>query len=107
MNEKAFRRSLLLSFLFGLLATISLSGCYMSGQITNINDDSSFLPGVSLKPAGTEFVSGSGQFKNTPIRNYKSLSSVGSFQSQVIQTSPNGYKMFSSVQGVVASKGVQ
>lgn len=74
-NQKNFR--ILWSLVFGVFY-VAVSGCYMSGGISNLSGTVP-LPSVSPKPLatiGNEFVSGSAQYENTLLRNYKIISSA-------------------------------
>ncbi|MBL7668918.1 MAG: hypothetical protein JNM39_00405 [Bdellovibrionaceae bacterium] len=87
-----------------LVLFVGLSGCYMSGNIGELNPSSSPpLPKVFTKKVGAEFVAGSSQYEYTLLRNYKNLASSGNVIQELQATTPRGYKAFSSVQGVMIS----
>jgi hypothetical protein len=59
---------------------------------------------VALADAGpSEFVSGGLPYQSTS-QGYKISGSVGSIYSGAVQTSPQGYKIYSSVQGSLLSE---
>ncbi len=83
-----------------------LSGCAFSGSITAESRDTSPSIPVKLdKAASYEFSSGSDQYQFTLLRNYKVLSSVGSYNRELVQKTPRGYRFYSSVQGILISAG--
>lgn len=89
-----------------LLAVVGLlSGCYMNGNIGDLNPAVTHSPSTNLFDTitGAEFVSGSSQYEHTLLRNYKNISSVGSISKEIRSTTPRGYKAFSSVQGTLLS----
>ena len=87
-----------------LILFTGLSGCYMNGNIGELNpSSSSTLPKVFTKKVGAEFVAGSSQYEYTLLRNYKNLASSGNAIQELQATTPRGYKAYSSVQGVMIS----
>lgn len=92
----------------GLLLALATLGCQLNASITNLRsvDDQNGVETLEKNGAG-EFVSGSGQYQTTLIREYRVLSSVGSAQGELTQTTPNGYRVYFTVQGVVVSNEVQ
>jgi hypothetical protein len=86
-------------FIF-LVMAIAISACSIEASISNITDFSS----TTLdKMNGAEFVSGSNQYDQTLLRNYKVNSSAGSITKEIRSETPRGYKMYSSVQGALIS----
>lgn len=102
-GPKSFR--ILWSLLCGIFF-VAMSGCYMSGGISNLSGTIP-MPSVSPKPlatVGNEFVSGSAQYENTLLRNYKIISSAGSYNRELVTKTPRGYRIYSSVQGSMISE---
>lgn len=91
--------------LLGFLVLVMAAGCSVDASLKNLLD-STAPGGIFLQKAtGAEFVSGSlGQYQETALRHYKVESSVGSFITKPIITTPGrGYKVFSSVQSSMIS----
>jgi hypothetical protein len=85
------------------LAMLMVSSLACSkGGILNIDrgPSSSILQQVG----GAEFVSSSAQYENTLLNNYHVQQSVGDFLPTLEQTSANGYKLYSTVQGQMLSQ---
>ena len=87
-----------------LVSLLGLSGCYMSGGISDLAP-STAIPGLDKTRAnGAEFVSGSGEYETTFLKKYKILSSSGGYNAKVMVKTARGYKVYSSVMGTMLSK---
>jgi len=86
------------------LAALMVSSLACSkGGILNIDRTPSNV--VTLQTVGgAEFVSSSAQYENTLLNNYHVQQSVGDFLPTLQQTSPSGYKLYSTVQGQMLSQ---
>lgn len=90
-----------------LISSSSMIGC--GKQIEDWVNIRGRLPQVPVSPivlktsGASEFVPASRQYTPTLQRGYYTSSSVAGLQSEVVQTSARGYKIYSSVQGVVLS----
>lgn len=73
----------------------------MSASLVKVHP--SPIDNVFDKVVSSEFVSGSNQMQNTLINNYKVISSVGSYNKELYSKTPNGYGVFTSVQGTLIS----
>ena len=95
-----------------LLIVISLSvisGCYFQASITDLNPKSESPNNKADATQTTDFVSGSDQYQTTLLNRYRILSSSGSYHRELVNKTPKGYKVYSSVQGALISSqaGVQ
>ena len=82
------------------------SGCYLSASISDLTPKSSDIASPINKVntvQASEFVSGSDKYQTTLINRYKILSSAGSFNRELVNKTPKGYKIYSSVQGALIS----
>lgn len=104
----AASRGRVLKFYLVISLLVLISGCYLQTSITELNpksDSSSDYPIIKVDAnLASEFVSGSDQYQTTLVNRYKILSSSGSFNRDLVNKTPNGYKVYSSVQGVLISK---
>jgi len=85
---------------------MAVAGCSANGEIT-VEDLNGSVPNpiaTSEKASGAEFVSGTDQYENSQLRNYKVVSSVGSYYGALGVKTARGYKVYSSVQGAMISK---
>lgn len=99
-----------LKFKFKIITLLTLSfllqSCYMSASISSIDPESPSNPNPIVfknKINGGEFVSGSGDYEYTQLRRYKVKAAVGVYYSKVYQTTPNGYRIYNSMQGSLIS----
>jgi len=98
---------------FLLVSLLSItSGCFLQASISDLNPKSDRIDSPIFKvdaSQASEFVSGSDQYQTTLVNRYKILSSSGSFNRELVNKTPKGYRIYSSVQGALISsqEGVQ
>ena len=89
-----------------LTITISfLSGCYLNSSITSTIplESGTPVPGVVLFKNTLEATSGASRYETTPIMGYKVRHSVGALFSKQVAKTPQGYKVYSQVQGRISA----
>lgn len=83
-----------------LVPLVFLSGCSLDATLEDISKP--FIP-FFQKVSGAEFVSGSTAEYQTTLNGYKVMASVGHYIPNQALKTPNGYFVFSSVQGNMLS----
>lgn len=78
----------------------------MEDWVGGLERPPALTPPISLKAvAASEFVSGSRPYSQTLQRGYFTSAAVGGMSAEMVQTSTTrGYKVYSSVQGVILSE---
>jgi len=88
-------------FLSLAILLVSSLACSKGGVLTLERNPTNAV--LTQSVTGAEFVSSSAQYENSLLNNYHVQQSVGDFLPAVEQTSPLGYKLYSTVQGEMLS----
>jgi hypothetical protein len=89
--------------LTAVIGGIFLSACSMSGSITSL--DPTATSTRLDKASGGDFISGSGKTQLSLVRRYGIQASSGSWNGSIQNTTPRGYKVYSSIEGTMISSG--
>lgn len=89
-----------------VLATLAfLSGCgYVKSSLTRGSDGGDQILPPFFKTSDTEFVASAVKNKATPNNGFKVNTSMGSMTNKIEMTTPNGYKVFTSVEGRISAE---
>lgn len=90
-----------------LFIGMSVSGCFMSASITNINETVT-SPIISLfKSSSVDSVGGSTGYVTTSISGYKVIQTAGVIVNRGSVVTPNGYRVYLNVSGRINADDVQ
>lgn len=91
-------------FITLLVTLVSLSGCYMNANISSTAPIDPIAPIIFSKTNSLELVSGGSKYEKTPINGYKVRHSAGVLLNKQVSTTPQGYKVYTQVQGRISSE---
>ncbi len=87
---------------FILVLSILLPGCYMTADIKSAGLNTTSA-GSFPKYTSVEVVSGGTKYETTALHGYKVRHSVGALFSKQAATTPQGYKVYSQIQGRISA----
>ncbi len=87
---------------FFLVLAVLLPGCYMTADIKSAGLNPSTVASFP-KNTSVEVVSGGTKYETTALHGYKVRHSVGALFSKQAATTPQGYKVYSQIQGRISA----
>ena len=85
-----------------IVLSFVLPGCYMTADIKSAGLPTS-AAGSFAKNTSVEVVSGGTKYETTALHGYKVRHSVGALFSKQAATTPQGYKVYSQIQGRISA----
>jgi hypothetical protein len=76
----------------------------MNATISSVSPIDASAPIIFSKTNSLEIVSGGSKYETTAISGYKVRHSVGALFSKQIATTPQGYKVYSQIQGRISAE---